>query len=184
MVRERAMNRPLTAAGMTLAAPPPRVITPCTWSPGGSCWRSRPRATWEIVIASSALTPSQGAAEAWASLPPKKTSKWATARHEPVRRSTGQGWIIMAAWTSKKAPRSSMRILPPPPSSAGVPSTRTCRPISSATAARASPAPTALAAMMLWPQAWPTSGRASYSAHTATTSSPWPDRDSNAVGMS
>jgi hypothetical protein len=48
------------------------------------------------------------------------------------------------------------------------------RPISSATAARASPAPTALAAMMLCPQAWPTSGRASYSAHTATTSSPSP----------
>src|ERR1700677_2611979 len=91
MVRERAMKRPLTAAGITLAAPPPRVITPCTWSPGGNCWRRRPRATWEIVIASRALTPSHGAAVAWASLPPKKTSKRATARQAPVRRATGEG---------------------------------------------------------------------------------------------
>ena len=57
------------------------------------------------------------------------------------RRSTGQGWTIMAAWTPSKAPRSSMRILPPPPSSAGVPRTRTFRPIWSATAARAKPGP-------------------------------------------
>jgi hypothetical protein len=34
-------------------------------------------------MASPALTPSQGAAEAWASLPPKKTSKWETARQVP-----------------------------------------------------------------------------------------------------
>ena len=40
----------------------------------------------------------------------------------------------------------------------------------SATAARANPAPTAAAAMMLCPQAWPTTGSASYSAQTATTS--------------
>ena len=48
MVRERTMKRPVTLPGITLAAPPPRVITPWTWSPGGSCWRRRPRATWEI----------------------------------------------------------------------------------------------------------------------------------------
>ena len=34
----------------------------------------------------------------------------------------------MAAWTPSNAPRSSIRILPPPPSSAGVPSTRTVQP--------------------------------------------------------
>ena len=90
----------------------------------------------------------------------------------------------MAAWTPAKAPRSSIRILPPPPSSAGVPRTRTASPMSSATAERARPAPTAVAAMMLCPQAWPRSGSASYSAQTAITRSPPPDRDSSAVGRS
>ena len=89
--------------------------------------------------ASCALTPSQGAADAWASRPAKWTSKCATARQVPVSRSVGQGWTIMAAWTPSKAPRSSIRILPPPPSSAGVPSTRTVSPMSSATAASARP---------------------------------------------
>ncbi len=37
-------------------------------------------ATWATVMASPALTPSQGAAEAWALLPVKRTSKWDTAR--------------------------------------------------------------------------------------------------------
>ena len=141
-------------------------------------------ATWATVSASCALMPSHGAAEAWASRPVKRTSKCATARQVPVSRSDGHGWTIMAAWTPAKAPRSSIRIFPPPPSSAGVPSTRTVRPRSSATAARARPAPTAVAAMMLCPQAWPTSGSASYSAQTATTSSPSPERDSSAVGRS
>ena len=94
----------------------------------------------------------------------------------------GQGWTIMAAWTSSKAPPSSMVTLPPPPSSAGVPSTRTVSPSSSATPARASPAPTAVAAMMLCPQAWPTPGRASYSAQTASTKGPEPHEALNAVG--
>ena len=43
----------------------------------------------------------------------------------------------MAAWTPSNTPRSSMRILPPPPSSAGVPSTRTVMPRSSATRGQA-----------------------------------------------
>ena len=77
-------------------------------------------------MASRAFTPSQGAADAWASRPVKCTSKWETARQAAVRRSAGHGWIIMAACTPSKAPRSNMKILPPPPSSAGVPSTRTC----------------------------------------------------------
>ena len=141
-------------------------------------------ATCAIVRASWALIPSHGAAEACASRPLKWTSKCATARQLPVRRSLGQGCTIMAACTPAKAPRSSMSTLPPPPSSAGVPRTRTLSPSSSATEASASPAPTAVAAMMLCPQAWPTSGRASYSAHSATTSSPPPARDSSAVGRS
>ena len=178
------MYRAVMAPGITLAADELWVTTPWTWSPGGSCWRNRPIATWAIVSASWAFTPSQGAADACASRPVKRTSKCATARQVPVKRSAGQGWTIMAAWTPVKAPRSSIRILPPPPSSAGVPRTRTASPTSSATAESARPAPTAVAAMMLCPQAWPTSGNASYSAQTATTRSPPPDRASSAVARS
>ena len=61
-------------------------------------------ATWATAMASPALTPSQGAAEAWALLPPKWTSKWETARQVPSRRSAGQGWTIMAACTSSNDP--------------------------------------------------------------------------------
>ena len=142
-VRERHMNRPVTEAGTMLAAVPPSVTMPWTWSPGRSCWRSRPMATWASVMASAALTPSQGAAEAWASLPEKCTSKWETARQVAASHSAGQGWTIIAAWTPSKAPRSSSSTLPPPPSSAGVPTTFTVSPRSSATAARARAAPTA-----------------------------------------
>src|SRR5215204_4101160 len=98
--------------------------------------------------------------------------------------SYGEGWTIMAACAPSKAPRSSSRILPPPPSSAGVPSTVTRSPASSATRARASPAPAAMAAITLCPQAWPTPGRASYSAHTTMCSGPDPARAANAVGRS
>src|SRR5512132_3579747 len=93
--------------------------------------------------------------------------------------SYGEGWTIMAAWAPSKAPRSSSRILPPPPSSAGVPSTVTRSPASSARLA-----PAAMAAITLCPQAWPTAGRASYSAHTTTCSGPDPARAANAVGRS
>ena len=55
--------------------------------------------------------------------------------------SIGAGWAIIATWAPSKAPPSSSRILPPPPSSAGVPMTRTVSPRSSATSARAMPAP-------------------------------------------
>src|ERR687897_2524214 len=98
--------------------------------------------------------------------------------------SYGEGWTIMAACAPSKAPRSSSRTLPPPPSSAGVPSTVTRSPASSATLARARPAPAAMAAITLCPQACPTAGRASYSAHTTTCSGPDPARAANAVGRS
>ena len=116
--------------------------------------------------------------------PVKVTSKWVTARQVASSRSLGHGWTIMAAWTSSKTPRSSIRILPPPPSSAGVPMTRTVRPSSSTRGRSPSPAPTAVAAMTLCPQAWPTSGRASYSAQMAMTSGPVPASATNAVGRS
>ncbi len=103
-VSDRAMNRPVTRDGMMLAASPPSVTTPWTWSPGGSCWRSSPRATWATTMASPALTPCHGAAEACAVRPVKSTSKWETARHVASSRSVGQGWTIIAAWTSSKTP--------------------------------------------------------------------------------
>ena len=98
--------------------------------------------------------------------------------------SVGEGWTIIAACTPSKTPRSSMRILPPPPSSAGVPMTLTVMPRSSASGARARAAPTADAAMMLWPHAWPMPGRASYSAQMLRTSGPLPAVATNAVGRS
>ncbi len=78
-------------------------------------------ATWATTMASPALTPSKGDAEAWAARPWKATSKWETARQVPASQSDGQGWTIIAAWTPSKTPASSMVIFPPPPSSAGVP---------------------------------------------------------------
>src|SRR5215212_2704768 len=109
---------------------------------------------------------------------------WSTAMIGISAFSYGEGWTIMAAWAPSKAPRWRSRILPPPPSSAGVPSTVTRSPASSATRARASPAPAAMAAITLCPQACPTPGRASYSPHTTTCSGPDPARAANAVGRS
>ena len=77
-----------------------------------------------------------------------------------------------------------MRIFPPPPSSAGVPSTVTVSPSSSATPARPVAAPTAAAAMMLCPQACPSPGSASYSAQIPMCSSPLPMLAVNAVDSS
>ena len=80
----------------------------------------------------------------------------------------------MAAWTPSKTPWFSMRTLPPPYSSAGVPKTFTVRSSSSATAARLIPASTPEAAMMLCPHACPTPGSASISAQMPTTNGPVP----------
>ena len=140
-------------------------------------------ATWAMAMASPALTPSQGAAEAWAALPVKVTSKWDTARQVASSRSSGQGWTIMAAWTSSNTPCSSMVTLPPPPSSAGVPEHPhgDAELVGHPGQTRARPRPPT-AAMMLCPQAWPTPGRASYSAQTATTIGPDPSSALKAVG--
>ena len=82
--------------------------------------------------------------------------------------SVGLGWIIIDAAASSKAPALINSTLPPPPSSAGVPSTVTLMPRSSTRGTRARPAPMAAVAMMLCPHAWPTSGRASYSQQITT----------------
>ena len=82
---------------------------------------------------------------------------------------------------SSNVPALSSNAFPPPASSAGVPISATVRPSSSATSANASAVPTADAAMMLWPQACPISGNASYSAQMPTTSGPLPKSARNAV---
>src|SRR5205085_841912 len=73
-----------------------------------------------------------------------------------------------AATVSLKTPLSSRSIFPPPFSSAGVPTSSipTCRSFALAVAERN--APTIVIEIRLWPQPCPTSGRASYSARSAT----------------
>ena len=88
---------------------------------------------------------------------------------------------MTVAAMSSNTPASSIRALPPPASSAGVPSSTTVNPRSSATSASASAVPTADAAMMLCPQACPIPGSASYSAQIPTTSGPLPNSARNAV---
>ena len=85
----------------------------------------------------------------------------------PSSRSDGQGCTIIATSRPSNAPPSSMRILPPPPSSAGVPEhdDRRADLVGDARRARC-PRRGELAAITLWPQACPTSGSASYSAQT------------------
>ena len=142
-------------AGTTLGASPPLVTIPWMRSVALMCCRSRPSDVWAIVSASAAFTPNSGKADAWDSLPVYSTSNIEAAMIFDATRSKGAGCTIMAAWTPANTPRSSSRILPLalPTSSAGVPITLTVRPTSSATAAAAMPAPSAVAAMMLWPHA-------------------------------
>lgn len=91
--------------------------------------------TYAATTASSALTPSQGAAEAWAGLPVKVTATFSLARYcpeqeEELRRSglplrMGNGCTIRLAVVFLYAPPLMRWSLPPPPSSAGVPRRRT-----------------------------------------------------------
>ena len=129
------------------------------------------------------VDPLPGAAEAWAVRPVKATSKWETARQVASRRSVGprvdhhrrvdvvedagveHEHLAAAALLGRRAEH--------PDGEAELVGQRERAP---------SPAPTAVAAMMLWPQAWPTSGRASYSAQTASTRGPSPASATKAVG--
>jgi len=89
----------------------------------------------------SALIPLSGVAEC-AERPLYSTrTPWAASPPRPMMFFV-LGCIIRAKSTPSKAPRSTMKTLPPPPSSAGVPMTCTSPPVSSRTEASASPAPT------------------------------------------
>src|SRR5215207_3854188 len=113
-----------------------------------------------------------GATAAGASLPRKPTATWDNASSDVC--SSDLGCSITVAAMSSNVPALSSNAFPPPASSAGVPSSATVSPSSSATSANASAVPTADAAMMLWPQACPMPGNASYSAQMPTTSGPLP----------
>ena len=99
-------------------------------------------------------------------------------------RSPEAGWTIIAASTLSNAPRSAMNTLPPPPSSAGVPSIRRLPPSFEATFDAAIPAPNPAVPMMLCPHACPISGSASYSQSTATQTPSSPTEASKAVSRS
>src|SRR4051794_2666711 len=95
--------------------------------------------TYAATTASSALIPSHGAAAAWAGLPVKVALTLSLARNPPSRvvamlinsgfpGTIGTGWTIRQASMPLYAPLLIRRTLPPPDSSAGVPSRRTVNP--------------------------------------------------------
>ena len=147
---------------------PPWVMIPWIRAPSRMCWRRAFRPTKVWITASRALIPSSGLPEAWAGFP---WNSIFTSVMESDPRSTrvrSAGCTIIATSTSEKIPASMSLIFPPPPSSAGVPITMSFPGRVSLNGASPNPAPRAMAAMMLWPQAWPSSGSASYSARKAT----------------
>ena len=141
-------------------------------------------ATWATVMASPALTPSHGRRRGVGGPAGEGARRnGATARQVASRRSSGHGWTIIAAWTSSKAPALEHDHLAAAALLGRRPEHPDGEPELVGHAGQARPAPTAAAAMMLWPQAWPTPGSASYSAQTATTSGPEPASAPKAVGM-
>ena len=111
-----------------------------------------------------------GLADACAATPWYVTRSCRRPRNGWSTTSNPNGWTMIAASTPAKNPLRARISLPELPSSAGVPSSRT-RPGSSRPSATAwtsaRNAPVAAPAMRWWPHAWPTPGRASYSARIA-----------------
>ena len=166
---------PVVWAGTTLGASPPWVTMPWMRSVGRMCWRSRPIAVWRDGERVGRVDAELGERRRVRLLAVCSARRRATPRGTGSGPSpSGAGCTIIAAWTPSNAPRSSMKILPPPPSSAGVPITLTVMPRSSASGASARPAPAAAAAITLCPHAWPMPGSASYSAQIAIGERPGP----------
>ncbi len=138
------------------------------------------------IIAFSAFTPRQGQEDACEARPKNSHLTLMIPRLGRQTCVPQRPWIIMAASTSRNTPASISRTLPAPPSSAGVPITwmRPGKGRVVSAAARAAPAPVPAVAITLWPQAWPMSGSASYSAMIAMVGpGPWPAMVArNAVG--
>ena len=111
------------------------------------------------ITASRALMPRSGAPAACDALPWNTISTRLFASEPRLTMFVCDGCSMKAASTSSKTPASASRILPPPPSSAGVPTTRIVPGKRTPLLAMASPAPSALVAMTLWPQAWPMPGQ-------------------------
>ena len=183
--RARAhMNRPVGVAGMMLAASPPfgddavdlvaRLQLLAQQPDRHLGDRERVRGVHALATARRRVRLAAGVADV-------EVVDGEAGGLEPVARA--RGGPSSPRGPRRRRPRSSIRILPPPPSSAGVPSTITVEPdlVGDRGECRA-PAPTAAAAIMLCPQAWPTPGSASYSAQTTMRSGPCPARPTNAVG--
>ena len=117
-----------------------------------------------MTIASRAFRPFHGSAAAWACSPWKITSTSSDASGCDSTWLRSHGWNISAASIPANRPSSIIHCLPLPRSSAGVPRNTISPGSSSATEARAIAAPTPEAAIVLWPQPWPSPGSASYSA--------------------
>ncbi len=152
--------------GMMLVAWPPSVTMPCIIWPGASCWRSSPIATCETVIRVGGVDTEVrrdggvrlSAAVADRDLRQRQRAGAPRCPADPDAASR------VAAMSSNVPALSSRRF-----SAAGLLGRRPeqpprSAPSSSATSASASAVPTADAAMMLWPQACPMPGSASYSA--------------------
>src|SRR5437660_672766 len=153
---------------MMLAAAPPCVMMPWIRQSGRVCWRSIATLLNIWMQASSALTPSQGSAEACEALPRNSNPARTMPRWSWCRSVRSKPWTISAQSTVLNRPALMSLIFPPPPSSAGVPSTW-MRPRGSwaRMAASAAPAPAPAVAITLWPHAWPMPGSASYSQRIA-----------------
>ena len=161
------MNQARVRSGMMFAAVPPSWMIPWTRTSVGSCCRHSPTELNSRIIASRAFLPRHGSAAACACSPWNTISTSSEASGNEPTWLRSQGWKRSAASTPSKRPSSIMNCLPLPRSSAGVPRKTISPAISSARAARPIAAPTPLAAIVLWPQPWPSPGSASYSARTA-----------------
>ena len=168
IVSERTYHSIAARLGTMLGFSPASVKMPWTRSVGRMCWRSAATPTYPRTAASRAFRPMCGAAAACDSRPWYSTMSCCRAIASIVVRSASAECTIIAASTPSRAPLRAMMILPPPPSSAGVPRYRIRPPHASATAARPTAAPRPAAAMTLCPQPCPMPGSASYSDMTQT----------------
>src|SRR3990170_142562 len=170
-----------------LGAFPPSVMIPCTRTVSGRCWRSAATPWKRRRTASSALIPCSGYAAACDAFPRKVNRILHRARHPLATWRREEAWTIIAASTPEKIPSSTIRALPYPVSSAGVPRAMTfpARKREAPKRASAAAAHAEATPPRLCPQACPRPGRASISHRNATAGFPLPKDTSarNAVSI-